>query len=617
MGVEKFFNTLLSSYKSKLINTFLSNSVISINADILFFDFNSIIHKISSQIISDLNYLYKILLIASNYPSPKLVSFFENKYKQYEDIFFLSIDFIHTPSGIKQLIHDLKQIDPNVIIIYQIIKTIEIYIGKINNLQLVYLSLDGVPTIGKIMEQRHRRYIGEIINHSISKKINNYKFPKELSDEYPYNYDEYNKTKFSFLKLNISPGTSFMKQLIKSIQNHAFPVLIQINDDSVSGEGEIKIINYIRTYHNLFFNKKIIIYSPDSDMILLSSLLNNDIDIIRFDQQQNQDFILSTIIFKKLLTHYISKKDTINQNLINDIVFIFTIFGDDFLPKLDAIQVNNHYEKVLDIYKNMYNSGYIINQINNEYTINYKQLQKFFKQIQILETPITSTTEYVRKKSSSFNKDPIDGKLINTLNKDIHDSNYLEEKYSVTYYSYPKNEFYKKYNMSVDDSAKEYINGLYWIFNYYFNNKIDYSWYYTKEKAPLIEDINSVLETNYEYKNSNEYPLLFTPIEQAVYTSPINITHVLSKKYQNMTKKFYKKYNLTNILDTIDDIECDNSSYLSKCSLINIKHPIYKLSPKEFIKEFRTESTSNEFIKLVKYYEITNDPFFYHLLEKK
>jgi hypothetical protein len=171
--------------------------------------------------------------------------------------------------------------------------------------------------------------------------------------------------------------------------------------------------------------------------------------------------------------------------------------------------------------------------------------------------------------------------------------------------------------MSADDSAKEYVNGLYWIFNYYFNNKIDYSWYYTKEKAPLIEDINTILDSNYEYKHSNEYPLLFTPIEQAVYTSPINITHVLSKKYQNMTKKFYKKYNLTNILESLNDIECDNSNYLSKCSLININHPIYKLSPREFIKEFRTESTSNEFAKLVKYYEITNDPYFFNILKKK
>ena len=84
-----------------------------------------------------------------------------------------------------------------------------------------------------------------------------------------------------------------------------------------------------------------------------------------------------------------------------------------------------------------------------------------------------------------------------------------------------------------------------------------------------------------------------------------------------MTKKFYKKYKLTNILDTLDSINCDNSSYLSKCSLLKINHPIYKLSPQEFIKEFRTDSTSKEFIKLVKYYEITNDPYFYNIIQKK
>ena len=41
--------------KEKLITSFKKSS-----ADILFFDFNSIIHKISSQTVSDLNYLYKI-----------------------------------------------------------------------------------------------------------------------------------------------------------------------------------------------------------------------------------------------------------------------------------------------------------------------------------------------------------------------------------------------------------------------------------------------------------------------------------------------------------------------------------------------------------------------------
>ena len=69
MGIDYFFNTLLSSYKSTLITPFHKTS-----ADILFFDFNSIIHIISSRTISDINYLYKLLLILSNYPSEKLVN---------------------------------------------------------------------------------------------------------------------------------------------------------------------------------------------------------------------------------------------------------------------------------------------------------------------------------------------------------------------------------------------------------------------------------------------------------------------------------------------------------------------------------------------------------------
>ena len=40
----------------------------------------------------------------------------------------------------------------------------------------------------------------KIINNNISQKINNYKFPRNYSDDYPYDYILYNHTKFNFLK---------------------------------------------------------------------------------------------------------------------------------------------------------------------------------------------------------------------------------------------------------------------------------------------------------------------------------------------------------------------------------------------------------------------------------
>jgi len=418
-----------------------------------------------------------------------------------------------------------------------------------------------------------------------------------------------------------------MKKLIKSIKHHNFPINIQINDDTISGEGEYKIINYIRNYNDLFFEKKIVIYSPDSDMILLSSILPHNIFILRYDQQKNQDFIMSTELFKIIIIEYIlESKKSINQetqNIINDIIFIFTIFGDDFIPKLNSIPINYNFDKILNIYKSMntVKTGYILNKDS----INLNQLKVFFIHLEKLEIPnikkqfnikenikdIYSLPDvsYIRKKESSFNDDPLDEKEINQLNKKIHDSNYLEGEYSIEFKLKKPN----KYN---SDVVSKYINGLEWIYNYYFLNIINYSWYYPYEKAPFIHEINIYLSSisKLEYKDDN-FPLIFTPIEQTVFTSPINITSMLSKKYQGIANDFYAQIeNISNILEKIQDIDCNSSAYLSKCSLKNINHPIYKLTPKEFINKFRTNKTTSDFMKYVKFYTITNDPFFYSFL---
>ena len=424
-----------------------------------------------------------------------------------------------------------------------------------------------------------------------------------------------------------------MRKLVKSIKNHNFPIPVQINDDSVSGEGEFKIINFIRSFNDLFIDKKIIIYSPDSDMILLSSILPHDIYILRFDQQENIDYIMSTEIFKKIVSKYITDKNNSEkeiQSIINDVIFIFSIFGDDFLPRLECIQVNYHYDKILNIYKKIHQDGYIL----QDDSINLKQMKNFMNELAKIELSLFSDTfnlkdvkdinsipktSYLRKKSSSFNYDPLDGKIINEMNEDISNYDKLEEKYSVKYYLYSRDEYYKHYEMKPEESSLEYIKGLTWIFNYYFKNKLDYNWYYPYEKAPLIYDLNNTLQKldSLTFK-TEDYPLIMTPIEQSIYTSPIDTTHLLSKNYQSIAKTFYKKLgkNFKNILNEMGEVDCNNSSYLNKCSLLKINHPIYKLSPKEFIKKFRSYSSTNDFLKYVKYYEITNDPYFYDLIKK-
>ena len=123
--------------------------------------------------------------------------------------------------------------------------------------------------------------------------------------------------------------------------------------------------------------ERTIIYSPDSDMIILLMMLNNNNILLRHDQQNTKlddDFngniynILEVNKFKYTLIDYINKRKnpyiTFEDNrFINDVILIFVIFGDDFLPKLENFRVSNDIFTILDYYMiNYQENGYLLNK---------------------------------------------------------------------------------------------------------------------------------------------------------------------------------------------------------------------------------------------------------------
>ena len=60
------------------------------------------------------------------------------------------------------------------------------------------IAIDGVPTFAKIMEQKKRRYIGDLLSQLMKK----FELPFEWS------------------KINISPGTEFMNKMSKIYQQN-------------------------------------------------------------------------------------------------------------------------------------------------------------------------------------------------------------------------------------------------------------------------------------------------------------------------------------------------------------------------------------------------------------
>ena len=114
--------------------------------------------------------------------------------------------------------------------------------------------------MAKINEQKKRRYMGHMVSF-LTKNI---------------------KTPFKWAKNNISPGTNFMKKLQIYLRSEELKLQIKkvcgglkeyiVSDTTLPGEGEMKIVNYINDM-KIPDNESIVVYSPDSDMIILLLLV--------------------------------------------------------------------------------------------------------------------------------------------------------------------------------------------------------------------------------------------------------------------------------------------------------------------------------------------------------
>jgi 5'-3' exonuclease len=313
---------------------------------------------------------------SSIYKEFNIIKNINKPYPKYNCDHFL-IDF-------NSIIHTITSIEKN--LDYQnIFNQIEKYLNNLTdivNCKNLYIAIDGVPTLAKMLEQKKRRYLAEIINNIIiSKNV---------------------KIEDHFDKKLISAGTEFMTKLVEHLKQIkikkkplGFNINITISDFNEDGEGEMKIIKYIEK-NNL---DDVFVYSPDSDMILLLSMLSiKNLILFRHDQRQskiinnNYEYVynyLDVNRFKDILINYIKSKnifDFDNQKIINDIIYIFTLFGNDFLPKMESLKVEMDLFILIDYYLITFSSDnqYILNY-DNKVSLNSNKLLQLFEHLYAIE----------------------------------------------------------------------------------------------------------------------------------------------------------------------------------------------------------------------------------------
>lgn len=357
----------------------------------------------------------------------------------------------------------------------------------------LFLCADGVAPLAKMLLQRKRRHT--IIN---------------TTD----------------IQLNLTPGTRFMMTLENELYGFIQYVKTQFNIDVITdiineGEGEIKIKFHLLEYHKLYPNDVHMVYSGDSDMVLL--LFTCD-DLTKIYHMITKDTIIHYgTMYEQHILMFGSAK--------HDFVFINLLLGNDYIPKVALLKL----ETIWESYKNAL-------QFNPSGLITFNNTQ-----LQINQLFIYDLLYYVIKKRSIK---PLSLDIINTY------KNYVQGLYwcACMYYTGKCTD----YKYIFDTKLKPCMMGIMWYIMY--NNK------YTIVNNPSIptylygillipHKIKHILSDKQNIiasKLTQKYPIIYSDSS----LSTTNIDNIVIE------------YN--NIIGTIcmDEIICNNTEIYSYRKII-------------------------------------------------
>lgn len=578
MGIEKFFSAIQENKITNLQSSFTNKLEKQLDTSYLYIDFNSIVYIVAHKIISDLNSLMFKLIIGDK--NIMKIS------KEYNLENYLEIALLKS------------KIDSNInnIIIEKVLEyVINIVTNYINpdKLKKLYIAIDGVPSKSKMVEQRKRRYMGMTIE-KVKEKIF-LKYEKELQkDNIRYTFE---KNKIRWSTINITPGTIFMDNLVKSLISSKFDKKLKsvcknleeyiFSGPYEPGEGEKKIIDNIRsTKHDIVDDY--VIYSPDSDVTLLCLLLNinlydnpkvSRLKILRHNQQKENYDVVDIDKLSDNLYNYVVKELNIipapnKDSVISDIVLILTIFGNDFIPKIQAFDVKNDFDKIINKYITLLkeNNKYIINynKKTNKREINlimFKGIIKLLKQDEggnLQKIYITSHYQNYDKLKKVLGADH--STFTEILNNFL--SKLREMNNDLT--TINKNDFINKWS---NDEYSDFINKLKKITRLSIN-----------KQSNNITFLNAYTD---EYKITKQYPkvnIYFRPYKQSLnsdfHQERLNKSLNYLGQMAKITKYDEEIYKFDNMLD---EYQKKLLAYKLKLGYISIDHKTYTWKTEKII----------------------------------
>jgi 5'-3' exonuclease len=491
MGIPYYFRLIINDYPNVLKQSIHHTSH-------LFLDFNSLIHPCCQKVLKEY----------SNKPKISM--------ERLEQKFLTEID--------NYLSYVCKYVKPT---------------------DLLYIAIDGPAPAAKMVQQRNRRF------RSVKYK----KLAKPIKERF-------GNTSLNEWDTNaITPGTKFM-DLLSTYLNNQFetkdvykniPKII-LSDSNDPGEGEHKILEYLRTT-KISEQKKYVIYGLDADLIMLSLcsnveniyLLREDVafgkvdmgKLLYFDVNKFKNIFINDLL-KGFTGKYKEFLEGYKTHLIQDYIFLCFLIGNDFLPRLPGLNIrNNSLEVLIKLYKELLLEKEEFLVIDGE--INFSFLKTLFIKLSKTEKEdiISITKKYYKRRFYTNNCNDnysIEMKKIDCMPVVKKHTNFIDpgkpnwkRRY---YYHFFDIDNKDKNQKNVQEICKKYISGLIWNTQYYFKGCCSWEWHYPYTQAPLLEDILLNFESSITGSFKNDVSDPVDPVEQLLCVLPPQSSHLLPTKYK-------------------------------------------------------------------------------------